>query len=72
MTLYDLLANRYLYGIVFLEFNSMNFSSVLKNKGHRVGVRPRKKNASPNRGGREISPIFYLTVTITVDVIAGL
>ena len=60
MTLYELLAKRYLHGIVFLEFNSMNFSFVLKNKRLRMWVRLREKNASPIWGGKGIPKSFIL------------
>tara|TARA_B100000586_G_C19943605_1_gene356596 strand:- start:402 stop:587 length:186 start_codon:yes stop_codon:yes gene_type:complete len=60
MTLYELLARRYLHGIVFLEFNSMNFSFVLKNKRLRMWVRLREKNASPIWGGKGIPKSFIL------------
>jgi hypothetical protein len=60
MTLYELLARRYLHGIAFLEFNSMNFSFVLKNKRLRMWVRLREKNASPIWGGKGIPKSFIL------------
>jgi hypothetical protein len=59
MTPYELLARGYLHGIVFLEFNSMNFSFVLKNKRLRMWVRLRGKNASPILGGKGIPKVLF-------------
>ena len=61
MTLYELLARRYLHGIVFLEFNSMNFSFVLKNKRFKNVGKIKGKNASPILGS-----IFFLGLTPTL------